>query len=170
MTRSYIKRIPRDIPENEVIPWHIKNNVEKITESGCWIWMGGLTTAGYGSVRINKKVYYTHILFTEYYKGKIPDGLECSHICHIRSCCNPDHIIYETGKENCNRGGVRNKKLSGENSSSAKLTAEQVREAHELRQAGWFQREIGDKFGVDRGTIKSLLRGQSWHNIWLEYN
>lgn len=57
---------------------------------GCWLWLGGLTGAGYGSLGEEPFTAHAAAFFAA---GKVrPDGWEIHHICDVRSCCNPDHL------------------------------------------------------------------------------
>jgi hypothetical protein len=89
-------------------PWsHIESRIMPVTESGCWIWMGCLNTAGYGHASWQGKVYRVHRLVYEHYKGPIPEGLHLDHLCKVTSCCNPDHLEAVTPCENLRRGNSR---------------------------------------------------------------
>ena len=71
-----------------------------ICESGCWQWVGTVSTNGYGqwgNRRAHRAVY-------EMYKGPIPDGLQLDHLCRNRPCVNPDHLEPVTCRENILRG------------------------------------------------------------------
>lgn len=48
-------------------------------------------------VMLHRKVY-------EDYNGKIPEGFEIDHVCRIRDCCNPDHLIALNGTEHTIKG------------------------------------------------------------------
>jgi hypothetical protein len=80
------------------------NNIEMITESGCWVWTGAVSVHGYGVVKIDKKDQRTHRVFYEMLVGKIPDGLVIDHLCRVRCCVNPAHLEPVTNKENILRG------------------------------------------------------------------
>lgn len=82
----------------------LMRNVEMITESGCWIWMGADKGNGYGMVRYHYKVFLTHRVSYEFFRGPIPDGLELDHLCRVTFCCNPWHLEAVTHQVNCQRG------------------------------------------------------------------
>lgn len=73
-----------------------EKRIERIPESGCWIWLGGLQPSGYGIFRRTR----AHRLAWELYKGEIPDGKSVCHRCDIPSCVNPEHLFIGTQQEN----------------------------------------------------------------------
>lgn len=79
---------------------YLEDNIEIVTETGCWIWTKAWTRAGYGQLDINKKRMYTHRLSYEKFKGLIPEGMIVCHKCDTPSCCNPDHLFVGTFKDN----------------------------------------------------------------------
>ena len=85
-------------------PEHIWDRIEKVTESGCWIWTGEITSDGYGRFRLRQKYISVHRFVYEFLKGPIPVDLVPDHLCRVRCCCNPDHIELVTGRENTLRG------------------------------------------------------------------
>jgi len=80
------------------------DRIEPIPFSGCWIWMGRITKAGYGCISSHSAYRYTHRLTYEHFVGPIPEGMEIDHKCRVRSCCNPDHLEAVTHLENVRRG------------------------------------------------------------------
>lgn len=72
--------------------------------SGCWLWIGAGTGAGYGGVFFHGKNHRAHRVFYSVLVGEIPDGLELDHICRERSCVNPTHLEAVTRSENTKRG------------------------------------------------------------------
>jgi hypothetical protein len=68
-------------------------NYIPVTESGCWLWVGALTSQGYGQMRgMNHRVTRAHRVAYELFKGPIPEGLYIDHLCRVRCCVNPDHL------------------------------------------------------------------------------
>lgn len=51
----------------------------------------------------------------------------------------------------------------GEKHQKAVLAQVQVDEVFELRDAGWSQQAIADKYGVARRTIRDVLSGRCWN-------
>ncbi len=81
------------------------SHVEKVTESGCWIWMGLLNDKGYGIFWTKERARTrAHRFAYETYVGPFPDGLEPDHLCRIRCCVNPRHLDPVTRRVNLNRG------------------------------------------------------------------
>lgn len=76
--------------------------IMRVTESGCWIWLGALSEKGYGHV--NGKI--AHRVNYEFHKGPIPDGLQLDHKCRVRCCVNPHHLEPVTLQVNVERGEV----------------------------------------------------------------
>ena len=82
----------------------LEAKIERITETGCWVWLGTLTESGYGLLCVRGKQEYTHRLSYQKHKGTIQQGLEIDHLCRVTSCLNPAHLEAVTHKENTIRG------------------------------------------------------------------
>jgi len=80
--------------------------VERVTESGCWIWMGKIDPDGYGHIGTGSmrkgtaKHHLVHRVAYEQLRSPIPSGLALDHLCRVRCCCNPDHLEPVTAREN----------------------------------------------------------------------
>lgn len=76
--------------------------VERITVTGCWIWMANVDGKGYGhfyDTRVGRQVL-AHRWAFEHFRGPIPDGREIDHLCRVRCCVNPFHLEPVTSREN----------------------------------------------------------------------
>lgn len=86
-------------------------------EGDCWTWTGpvrrhggghrpavSLRTPGAGAAA-HPKQYNAARVMCELIHGPAPEGHEASHLCGGDNwlCVSPDHLIWETHKENCAR-------------------------------------------------------------------
>lgn len=85
---------------------YFEARVERVTESGCWIWMGEQLPSGYGRMNHVRKTAraLAHRVSYEHFRGPIPAGLQLDHLCRVRICCNPWHLDAVTPQVNFLRG------------------------------------------------------------------
>jgi hypothetical protein len=91
-----------------MIPAAFVERIEPEPNSGCWLWVGGLTRNGYGSFCLydagRQTTSRAHRFAYELLVGPIPDGLQLDHLCRVRSCVNSRHMEPVTSRENSLRG------------------------------------------------------------------
>ena len=84
---------------------YIEDHIERVTESGCWIWIGSISDKGYGNAWFNCRVLRAHRLSYQSIVGEIPeDKPQLDHLCRVRCCVNPAHLEPVTARENVHRG------------------------------------------------------------------
>ena len=62
-------------------------------ETGCWLWLGVVDRQGRGQINLGGRTgrtAYTHRVTYQDWYGETSLGLD--HLCHVRHCCNPDHL------------------------------------------------------------------------------
>jgi hypothetical protein len=80
------------------------SRVDREAPLGCWDWVAGKLSSGYGSFRTGNRAHVAHRYAYEALIGPIPDGLQLDHLCRNRSCVNPDHLEVVTQRVNLARG------------------------------------------------------------------
>jgi hypothetical protein len=65
----------------------------------CWLWAGPTLPNGYGRLWLNGRKVYAHRVAYELAVGPIPDDREIHHLCEVRRCCRPDHLVAVTKRE-----------------------------------------------------------------------
>jgi len=68
--------------------------------NGCVLYMGGLSSNGYGSFYDGYKTILAHRFAAKVYFGKIPDGMYVLHKCDVKNCCAEEHLFFGTAKDN----------------------------------------------------------------------
>lgn len=82
--------------------------------NGCWIWVGAVTSRGYGTQHDGTRMQRAHRLAYEEIYGAIPSGMIVDHICFERRCVNPLHLRLVTTKQNAeHRRGANVNSKSG---------------------------------------------------------
>ena len=72
----------------------------KLAENGCWLFTGTLFAMGYGKISHKGISSYAHRVSWELHNGAIPEGMVIRHACVNRHCCNPEHLVLGTFKQN----------------------------------------------------------------------
>jgi len=112
-------------------------------ETGCWVWLGGLSH-GYGNCSRAGKTIRAHRVLYEHHRGPVPDGLQLDHLCRNRACVNPDHLEPVTQAENARRR------------PSSKLTHAKVAEIREITDA------LCEKYGISPAGLAHIAQRTRW--------
>lgn len=134
--------------------------------SGCWLWTGAKSKAGYGQIRATRKrlTLYAHRVAVERWKGQVPDGMEVCHSCDVRNCVNPDHMFFGTRADNLRDMRKKDRHIRGERTCNAVLRDAAVREIR--RKAGRVSnRSIAVSLGVCHTTIDRVVNRETWKHI-----
>lgn len=80
--------------------------VNKDASGGCWLWIGAISTNGYGKFYGHDgRTWNAHRWALLHIGGQALDpDLTVDHLCRTRACVNPDHLEQVPGAENTRRG------------------------------------------------------------------
>lgn len=148
----------------------LANGLDFAPDEGCWEWKRHRNQYGYGSLTVEGRTIYAHILAYKLGNGPIPDGLHVLHKCDNPRCINPAHLEVGTRSKNmadCHARGrsrIPPTRKRGESNGSAKLTAEKVSIIRDGLAAGVTQRQLADRFGVSQTLISRINRQEIWND------
>lgn len=114
-----------------------------VVESGCWLWLGSVTSQGYGSFTPSHASFYSaHRWAYAHFVGDLSDGDVVDHKCFTRSCVNPDHLRRSSpAQNNSNRSGPQKASRTGR------------RNVHETPTGKWMVRVSKDRRSHLGGTF-----------------
>lgn len=130
-------------------------------------------TGGYPMVLLRrpgqKKVGFTvHRLVAIAFVDGYAEGLDVRHLDGTRTNNHADNLAWGTRADNMADAREHGTMIVGEASSSAKLTASDVREIRRRRRAGELCRDIAQDFPVSRRCISAVGLGKTWKHIPME--
>ena len=154
--------------------------VDRSRNDGCWLWSGCRNPSGYGRVRIQDHVWYTHRIAVIFSGTMIPEDRMVLHRCDNPPCCNPDHLFLGTRLENMADCKKKERFARGEKSGARKhpecvprgesngrsvMTARIVLEIRTLRREGVHYRQIAMKFGMSVYAIYAAVNRVTWKHV-----
>jgi hypothetical protein len=139
------------------------SKVEISDADSCWVWKGAISSSGYGSISINRKVYSAHrISYLLRYGGPI-DGKLVLHTCDNPFCVNLNHLYLGTYLDNVRDMRNRGRQAVGERNGRSKLTSEEVIQIRNIYVEGNNSyRKIADQFGISARHIGNIVKGVYW--------
>lgn len=142
------------------------DSYEPIPESGCWIWMRGRGTNGYGYLWESGKMVSAHRVSWRLHRGEIPQGMHVLHRCDVRCCVNPAHLFLGSNADNVHdmdaKGRRVNAQLAGEKHNCAKLTESEVIAIRSDPRGG---HRLGPVYGVSKTTIDRIKNRRIWRHV-----
>lgn len=145
--------------------------VVKTTEAECWLWIGALTTCGYGEIWFNGKMLRSHRVSWLLAHGAVPERAQVLHKCDVRACVNPAHLFLGTIQDNIDDKVAKGREAKGAKTallgslhSQAKLTEAVVLEIRRLAPT-MTQTALAKRFGVACTTIWYIVNRRTWTHI-----
>lgn len=142
-----------------------KTFVEEVLRSDtddCIIWPFTMDKDSYGVTQWEGRQWGVHRLVCFLRHGEPPPYSMARHECRVRSCVNPNHLSWGTGKDNADdreRHGMTSK---GEQRPTSKLSEEAVRY---IRQTDEPSCVLAEKFGVTDTCISYVRKRKTWRHI-----
>ena len=121
----------------------------------CWLWIGGVTSAGYGMFWVPPNNVTAHRCSWELAYGPIPQGQWVLHRCDVPLCVNPKHLFL--GDQTVN---MRDMAMKGR--YPRKLTDTDVLEIRVSKDA---QKEIARVYNITQSTVSKIKRNMIWRHI-----
>jgi hypothetical protein len=142
-------------------------HVDKTIPTACWIWKGGYSGSGYGSLALDgRNGLRAHRVAWELTNGDIPTGLCVLHRCDNKKCVNPAHLFLGTfddnNKDRAAKGRSGATGCHFEAHPMAKLNWIMVKQIRELRELGFTMASLAQNYGVTPSTIYYIVHNKIW--------
>lgn len=93
-------RAPNGLNDRELAQWLLAHRTH-LSESCCLIWTGSKDRNGYGQIFRRMRTLIAHrFIKASIFGSPADDSMHAAHSCHTASCVNPDHISWQTAREN----------------------------------------------------------------------
>lgn len=161
-----VRQMKRHLKLRASLAERLHSKIERVPESGCWLWTGATSDFGHGLIGLGRRhegLGRTHRVSWELVNGQVPEDAYVLHKCDVACCCNPSHLYLGTLKDNSRDCMVRGRNVfpdnRGERATWARLKIDNVREIRSKRESG---AAYARRFGVSRSAIYEIWRGKNW--------
>jgi hypothetical protein len=121
-------------------------------DTPCRVWLGALTTGGYGVVRYEGCNQAVHRLAYQIEVGPIPPGRFICHHCDNEPCFRISHLYCGTAASN-------REDWANRHSAAAALSAETILKVRHMAHEGEPQSYIAKYFVIAPSAVSRIIRG-----------
>jgi len=135
-----------------------------VSESGCWEAYGRhISKRGYPMIFHDGKTQTVARYSYIFHFGEIAKGSIVMHKCDNPKCCNPEHLILGTYKDNSEDMCRKGRQNKNEKNGSAKLTEIDVKLIRIYYQLGKYtQYELSKMFKIRQTSISNIINNKTW--------
>lgn len=152
------------MPEHKLLPW-AEQMLAHADRGECWPWPFGTKAKGYGKWTKHPAGPQAHRVLKALDGDPIPDGLVARHLCHVRHCVNPDHVVAGTAFDNVDDARRAGRLPLGADTNSAKLTDDDVIAIRGQAADGRPTQAIAAAFGISQRHARDVIAGRYWQHI-----
>lgn len=127
----------------------IEDNSIPEPNSGCWLWLGGIGSAGYGIVESLGRSLLAHRLSYSVFHEEPDVGVLVRHKCDNRACVNPEHLEAGSYTDNMQDASKRGRMEHGSSRWCALLCEEDIPDIRLRLESGETCRSIAELYVVD---------------------
>lgn len=142
--------------------------VDSRVHGQCWLWTGPTKGPGayqYGSFRHGGVLTGAHQYSYRIHKGDIPEGFDVAHMCDVKLCVNPNHLVAMPHRANIRDMINKGLHSHGEKHYNARLSREAVRAIRSMGQEGVDHATIAGRFGISYRYVRKVLNRGTWKHI-----
>jgi hypothetical protein len=109
-----------------------------------------------------RKQLHVHRVMYALVNGPIPPGKMVRHSCDNPPCCNPEHLLLGTAKDNAQDALSRGRFSLGSKNGTSKLTEDQVKDIWRDPRP---QTHIAPDYGVSHDCIWRIKHRKNWKHV-----
>ena len=147
------------------LQWLVAAIEEHGNSDECLLWPWSTDRAGYGQVWFEGRLARAHKAAYKIKHGDLPLPLG-RHICNVRGCCSPKHIIPGTQAQNIQDTMAANRHMKGEAVHTAVLKEADIPVICKRYAKGDVTMgDLARDYQVSDTSISSVIRGISWKHV-----
>jgi len=134
----------------------------------CWLYQGPTNGRGYGvigqTIPDRRSVYVHRVMYVAAW-GPLPEGCEVAHICDVRNCVRPTHLVPMTHEGNVLDAVGKRRHAHGSRHGSARLTPADVRVIRQRVAAGQRRVDVAAAFAVTVSNVDLIVARKRWADV-----